>query len=536
MPPDAPKSMSDRAREAVGEQGPDDYHLRPDQHAMALPADAGPLKRILLTPEIEGIMRDYSRYDKEALHHQGRHLRWGKTGVWALVLSFVAAVAMALAPVMMLPSLSVVASVMVWGLLVVAWSYFALLLWKRPQEVWLKARANAEEMRKRLFEAVLAIDEEPFGTEIAPLPLKLEYFRRYQHEVQKAYYDSKSRKAVTRARTEDWWPRLAAALSVLALLLTFSVDVAASSEQGLLSPALNRVGGMLQGLEISYFDTLGTLAAVVLSAWCAHQFAVSQLDDYRRHGQRYANTLRRLDEVANDPRIGFAAARLAANTGDRHTVARLVREMHTLMSADIAEWSTIPLKTKNVVIGPRSIGPVPTFSLEAWPGGTIDLIAEAMLTPADFDRIRTAVGATAVRARRVGLVAARQATAEQEVVTRWNGVESKNKASPGDWIVTNMSLARDVLTDSQGSVNTYVIRADKFPALYDPDSGETKFGAVFKSKSVVDAIRLPGSFRLMAPWGRMQSGASGYLIRNGDEVYGNNLDTFEATYEIIGPV
>jgi hypothetical protein len=50
---------------------------------------------------------------------------------------------------------------------------------------------------------------------------------------------------------------------------------------------------------------------------------------------------------------------------------------------------------------------------------------------------------------------------------------------------------------------------------------------------VVDAIRLPGGFDIAAPWGERQQAPSGYLILSGGEVYGNNAETFAATYEPV---
>jgi hypothetical protein len=38
----------------------------------------------------------------------------------------------------------------------------------------------------------------------------------------------------------------------------------------------------------------------------------------------------------------------------------------------------------------------------------------------------------------------------------------------------------------------------------------------------------------MAPWGERQTGADGYLLMNGEEVYGAGTDAFEKTYEVVG--
>ena len=163
----------------------------------------------------------------------------------------------------------------------------------------------------------------------------------------------------------------------------------------------------------------------------------------------------------------------------------------------------------------------------------IRLEAHAVLTPADFERIGKETGRRPLRARKIGFVAARQASRLEPVETSWNGKETTNTARKGDWIVTNLSPQRDVLRDRDGCVNTYVIRAERFPSLYEPTGAQNEFGAVHRAKSVVEAIRLPGGFDIMAPWGERQTAPSGYLLRNGSEVYGNNAETFAATYEEV---
>jgi len=50
---------------------------------------------------------------------------------------------------------------------------------------------------------------------------------------------------------------------------------------------------------------------------------------------------------------------------------------------------------------------------------------------------------------------------------------------------------------------------------------------------VVSALSLPGGFDILAPWGERQTGASGYLLLNGDEVYAASRAAFDATYEVI---
>ena len=164
--------------------------------------------------------------------------------------------------------------------------------------------------------------------------------------------------------------------------------------------------------------------------------------------------------------------------------------------------------------------------------GDARLVADAVLTPADFRRIAEKSGGS-VRARKIGFVAARRATQTKVVETRWNGLETTNTARAGDWIATNLTPDEKPLLDREGHLNVYVIAAEGFGSLYEPTGGTGEHGAICRAKRTVEAIRFPGGFDIVAPWGERQTAPAGYLIFNGDEVYGNHAETFAATYEIV---
>ncbi len=174
------------------------------------------------------------------------------------------------------------------------------------------------------------------------------------------------------------------------------------------------------------------------------------------------------------------------------------------------------------------------FRIEtAGPGGAPRLVATAQLTGRDFDDIATRLGSPPFRARKVGLVAARQATAEAKIETRWNRTETTNTAAPGDWIVTNMTPDAVALRDNDGNKNVYVIPADRFPTLYEPAGQSSSDGDVYAVRATVRVLELPGGFEIVAPWGEVQTAAAGYLIDNGAEVYGNAQETFLTTYRRV---
>ena len=161
------------------------------------------------------------------------------------------------------------------------------------------------------------------------------------------------------------------------------------------------------------------------------------------------------------------------------------------------------------------------------------LVAQDVLSSDDFDAIAVALNVPLFRARKIGRIAARKATRAEPIVTHWNGIESTDIAEPGDWIITNLNPSGAPLRDRDGNFNVYVIRATKFPKLYARGIGASEHGAIYTAISTVEAIPLPGGFEILASWCEVQRAPSGFLLRNGSEVYGNNAETFAATYERI---
>jgi hypothetical protein len=162
------------------------------------------------------------------------------------------------------------------------------------------------------------------------------------------------------------------------------------------------------------------------------------------------------------------------------------------------------------------------------------LEADAVLTPADFQRIAEELGRPPLRARKIGFVAARRAERSEVVETHWNGKKTSNTARMGDFIVTNLSPDSEPLRDADGHLNVYVISADRFPSLYEPAAGRTEHGAVYRARGLVSAIPLPGGLDIAAPWGERQTASAGYLLCNGEDVYGVGQRAFEGTYEALG--
>jgi hypothetical protein len=162
--------------------------------------------------------------------------------------------------------------------------------------------------------------------------------------------------------------------------------------------------------------------------------------------------------------------------------------------------------------------------------GDTCLVSNAKLSAADFQAICTQLRTEPLRVQRLGYVAARQAAQLEPVEMVWNGESSTAIAHPGDWVVSNLSQCRP-LRDSEGRTNTYVVRQDRFVALYETTTDACELGIICRPRAFVYALYFSGGLDIVAPWGERQTTASGYLVLNGDDVYANSRVVFCATYE-----
>ena len=180
-------STTKAAMAAIGEDEPDaDYKLRPEQHAAAMTAAAGPLQRILTRTEIAETIATYNREGDKAAAAQNTYKRYGNLGLRAaLVATLIGAASLLPLEPILGKELKALGLMMEYAALALAFVMSQVLIRSKPFDTWMQARAEAERARVRLFDQVMAADEAPREGEVAPLPLKLEYFRRYQLDVQR---------------------------------------------------------------------------------------------------------------------------------------------------------------------------------------------------------------------------------------------------------------------------------------------------------------------------------------------------------------
>jgi hypothetical protein len=214
----------------------------------------------------------------------------------------------------------------------------------RPAEryrSWQQNRAQAEALRREVFKRLFdGAGQEGSSLE---LPLKLEYFRRWQVEVQHEYFLQNKKwhdRRIWKARALNLL--LVAAFLLLAMALASSA-VAGYDEQGAPSEAIYGVlleaSGLLRRAEEMRLDYGLVLLGVLAATAVLYTFAHASLSAAKRNAPRYKTMLENFDDLLKDgagDRLTFA--REAAARGDAPAVRDYVERVHSIMTLECNDW------------------------------------------------------------------------------------------------------------------------------------------------------------------------------------------------------
>ncbi len=204
---------------AIGRGETDDYIIAPTRHAEQLAEKAPEMAAILNRSAVHVAARQFEEADAQAVMAQANFRKLTRRVRWAVLL--VAALAGTLLVLgAILPDggtwlirACALASVMA-GAMGSMWLF--RIRKGRLLEHWMTVRATAESRRLAFFEAVTELGRETTATTTL---LQLEYFRRYQLDVQVAYYGKRGdqhRAAADRILTLGSWAVLISSAATLA--------------------------------------------------------------------------------------------------------------------------------------------------------------------------------------------------------------------------------------------------------------------------------------------------------------------------------
>jgi SMODS and SLOG-associating 2TM effector domain 1 len=305
--------MLDAAR-IIGSGGPGDYGLSPVEHAAQLKDSAPQLAALLTRSAPVELAQQYADADSEALAAERTFKRWVIRANWA-VLATATVSALLMAAALLAGRLGGLTQtiLIVLALIGVATGGFASMSLFRVKEGrlledWMTARARAETKRLSYFNYIVNSSAGPLDIQLELL--KLEYFRRYQLDLQLAYY--KTRRSGHRNSAER------------------TLDISAGSV--LVAAIASGAAGVLGALR-SEWAALGSLA-VFGAALQAFAAARESLNQDRRNAERYDNTaqaLLGLRERLDDVRLGIAA-------GSTSVLGEYVSAVQDQLSLEHRQW------------------------------------------------------------------------------------------------------------------------------------------------------------------------------------------------------
>jgi len=219
------EAVQQAAIAAIGKDDPGaDWVLRPKEHAAALPPEAGALARVLQSEDVRTVMERYTDHNRQAVTAQDRYKARSRLAIrarlGAIILLPIAQLFTESQTVITIGTVLQYACLGV-ALLITAWINTAGLFSR-----WMEARSQAELARLALFDVVMEASQPAREGELPLLPLKLDYIRRYQLDVQTRYYKGRGEQhqaAAGQSRRAVWGLNSLGVLAFIALIV-FGAD------------------------------------------------------------------------------------------------------------------------------------------------------------------------------------------------------------------------------------------------------------------------------------------------------------------------
>jgi hypothetical protein len=331
------QGVTEQAMTAIGADDPGaDWQLAPQAHAAMLPAQAGALRRVLEQTRIREIAKEFEVADRLAVKEQKHYKSVALTRLYAGVTATIIGSTFVLPMEMWIGKFTSVAAAVQYIALATSVLTLLHLIRARPFDVWMKARARAEIARIDLFdEVLLGVDRDLQPDELPLLPLQLEYFRRYQLDMQRRYYRDRGGQHARAAGQTTRWQIESIALSGVAGAVAVAAFFKLALQYGLQPPDwLKILTDPVKELP-DWTNRAVLMGGIIASVMFGASVSRSLMDLDERNASRYLTTADNLDFLA---KRDLLAARAAAAAGEADKVKAFVDEIQRLVSSEHQEW------------------------------------------------------------------------------------------------------------------------------------------------------------------------------------------------------
>ncbi len=307
----------ERAREIIGPSSDDDYIIEPTRDAERYKGDAPGLASLLQAESVKRTAQQYEQRDTKAVELQNTFKQIARRANLAVLLTACMGAGVLLVSALLPENPEWLKK----GLLVVVGIAGAVCgglgkMWLshieggKLLEKWMMSRADAETYRLEYFKAVTDTPQSVPDSDPPSLLLQLEYFRRYQLDVQIAYY------------------RIAAARHQKAAHKTLVLG----TRTVLLAAIATGLSGVLCAIDPAWaaIAVLGVVAAALTS----YSSMTEAIQQDRRNAERYPRTHTALMELGKE----LDRVRRAAAGNQREAVEKFVAAVHEQLSLEHRQW------------------------------------------------------------------------------------------------------------------------------------------------------------------------------------------------------
>ena len=298
------------AGDAIGEQPPSDFTFKPVQLPGQVEAQARTLADLLRHSSIATLAERYEAKNAEGVAAQADFRRSANRANWLVLFTSVwSALLLVIGALRLADDISrpAVVAVTVLGALTAAAATMFVTVARNSKllEEWYGRRAEAEAARRDYFERLFLVSPSP-----ELLLLRLEFFRRYQLELQTNFYRSRRKSSAVSARRLAFIAAGGVAASMLATTLA----------------------GALSSIHPSWIALAGISA--ITSALTSFISARETVYRYQQNAESYRQSQDSLDKI----RERLDDVRLAAAQGHAEPVHHFVAAVHEQLMGEHQQW------------------------------------------------------------------------------------------------------------------------------------------------------------------------------------------------------
>ena len=311
-----------KAMTIIGENAGDDYILKPDMHAGLFSDEAPELAWILKSAELEGVADKYDECDKDAIAVQDKFKRYSERArQWVFLTACCSASLLVVATLFgksgqepLAKTFFIVLSIaaIVFGFL--ASTHIKLVENMKLLEKWMKKRANAEMQRLDYFNRFIngKLSDDSASDHVFIRLLQLEFFRRFQLDMQLSYYSQRGKQhgaIADNAATISTWAMGGAGL--------------AAGIAGFLGSSLNPKWAAIAGLGF------------VCQAFATNVLNKEAINQDRRNEERYGRT----KDILKNLRMRLDKVRIQVAAGNPEVLVKYVEAVHEQLSLEHRQWT-----------------------------------------------------------------------------------------------------------------------------------------------------------------------------------------------------